>query len=83
MTPRVVHRLTMCNARGMTDREPKYIPTAEVCARLGIDKSTVSRWVASGKLTPALRSPAAMWFDPADIDRLKAELDSAANGANA
>ena len=56
----------------MTDRRPQLISTAEVCERLGIDKSTVSRWVAAGKLTPALRgSP--MWFDPADIDRLASE----------
>lgn len=62
----------------MTDREPKYIPTAEVCERLGIDKSTVSRWVAARKLTPALRSPAAMWFDPDEVERARVEYQKQA-----
>lgn len=34
-----------------------YLPSAEVCARLGIDRSTLSRWVAAGKITPAIQAP--------------------------
>lgn len=58
------------------------IPTAEACKRLGIDPSTISRWVAAGKLKPVVGSRAAMWFDPADIERIRAER-AAENGAPA
>jgi len=49
------------------------LSSAEVCERLGIDRSTLSRWVTAGRITPVhqgtgVRGP--MLFDPADIDRL-------------
>lgn len=52
------------------------IPSADVCERLGIDRSTLSRWVAAGTITPALRAPGkfgAMFFRPADVDQLAAD----------
>jgi excisionase family DNA binding protein len=52
---------------------PTYIGSAEVCERLGIDKSTLSRWVAAGKLSPAHRigkGRGIALFDPADVDAL-------------
>lgn len=34
---------------------PQYIGSREACRRLLIDRSTLSRWVAAGKITPVLR----------------------------
>ena len=53
------------------------IPSAEACERLGIDRSTLSRWVAAGRITPTFRLPGAtgsMLFDPKDVERLEREL---------
>lgn len=33
------------------------IGSAEACAVLGVDKSTLSRWVAAGVITPAHKNP--------------------------
>lgn len=52
---------------------PDPIGTAEAAQRLGVDVSTISRWVASGRLTPLFRLPAktgAMLFDPREVDRV-------------
>ena len=54
-----------------TPTPPDLIGSAEVCERLGIDRSTLSRWVAAGKITPALKLPGrrgAFLFDPAIAD---------------
>lgn len=56
------------------------IPSAEACERLGIDRSTLSRWVAAGRITPTFRLPGAtgsMLFDPADVDRIASDLRDA------
>ena len=49
--------------------------SAEVCEILGIDRSTLSRWVAAGRIPaaqklPGLRGP--FLFDPADVERIAA-----------
>lgn len=59
---------------------PDPISTAEAAQRLGVDVSTISRWVASGRLKPMWRLPkktGAMVFDPKEIDRLVAERERA------
>jgi excisionase family DNA binding protein len=60
-----------------------YITTAEACELLGgLDRSTLSRWVQLGKLTPAKRLPfghGAFLFHRADIERLRDELAQAAS----
>lgn len=45
------------------------IPTAEVADLLGVDRSTISRWVAFGHLTPAIRTSrrGAMLFNRAEV----------------
>lgn len=53
------------------------IPTSEAARRLGRDVSTVHRWVASGRLKPAAKTPGirgARLFHEADVDRLAQEL---------
>lgn len=66
----------MHDARAMPKtKTPELIGSREACALLGIDKSTLSRWVAAGKLNPAYRAPGtngAMVFNRDDIDALVA-----------
>lgn len=55
---------------------PELIASIDVCKRLGIDRSTLSRWVQIGKATPAMRLGAgrgAFLFTPAEVDKLVAE----------
>ena len=49
------------------------IGSATACQTLDIDKSTLSRWVKSGVITPAVKLPGkngAMLFDPQDVNAL-------------
>ena len=57
------------------------MPSALVCDDLDINRSTLSRWVAAGAITPVvkmdgLRGP--MLFDPNDVARIKAAREAAA-----
>jgi predicted site-specific integrase-resolvase len=59
---------------------PELIASIDVCKRLGIDRSTLSRWVQTGRATPAMRLGAgrgAFLFTAAEVDRL-AELQGTA-----
>lgn len=54
---------------------PELLPSAAVCARLDIDRSTLSRLVAAGRLSPAMQLPGqtgAFLFHPADIETFAA-----------
>lgn len=57
---------------------PALVGTAEACRMLGKDKATLSRWVASGRLTPVARTSdkpnGAFLFDRAEIERVAAEV---------
>jgi excisionase family DNA binding protein len=67
----------MCNGRGMTDRV--LIGSAQAAEMLGIDKSTLTRWVISGKLA-AEKLPGALGayvLDLADVEKLRDELTQA------
>lgn len=63
----------MCNALRMTP--PDLIGSAEAAHHLGVDKSTLTRWVADGRITVAVRASgkpnSAMLFLSADIERLR------------
>lgn len=53
------------------------LATVEVAERLGVERSVLSRWVQLGKIAVAHRLPGktgAMLFDPAEVDRVAAEL---------
>lgn len=60
--------------------------SAEACERLRhIDRSTLSRWVATGVITPAQKLPGvrgAFLFEPAEVERVRAELDVQAGEAS-
>ena len=64
----------MCNAHSYDmPKTPNLLRSAEVCARLNIDRSTLTRWVASGKISPAYKLEGlrgAYLFAPADVDRI-------------
>lgn len=55
---------------------PDLLTTAETCDALGgIDRSTLTRWVQTGRITPAQKLPGrtgAYLFDPAEVQRVKA-----------
>lgn len=57
--------------------QPDILTARATAARLGRSVSTVHRYVAEGKLTPALRIEGlrgAAFFHAADVDRLAARL---------
>lgn len=50
------------------------IPTVTVCEVVGIDRSTLSRYVQLGRITPAMKLPGktgAMLFRPDDVEGLR------------
>lgn len=53
------------------------IGTQEACDLLGVDKSTVSRWVAAGRLVPLGSIGRAFVFDRAAVEALRDELAAA------
>jgi predicted site-specific integrase-resolvase len=54
------------------------LTSAEACERLdNIDRSTLSRWVLTGRITPVQKLPGlrgAFLFEPAEVERVRAEL---------
>ncbi len=58
----------------LVPREPfDLLATVQVCERVGIDRSTLSRYVKEGRIAPAMKLPGrtgAMLFNPADVDTL-------------
>lgn len=57
----------------------ELMTTAQVATELEVDRSTVIRWVKSGKLQPVQTLPTAKGshlFDPADISALIDEAHS-------
>lgn len=56
---------------------PGYLTSAEACERLEIDRSTLSRWVALNRITPAFKLPGlrgAFMFEPAEVERVRSEV---------
>ena len=61
----------MCNASHMS--KETLLTTQEAANRLGVSVQTVSRWVAEGKLTPALKAPGLrgpMFFGADAVDEM-------------
>ena len=58
----------------MRKSKPTYIGSAEACQILAIDRSTLSRWVALGRLPLAMRvgesQNAALLFERKDVEKL-------------
>jgi excisionase family DNA binding protein len=56
--------------------------SAEACEILRIDRSTLTRWVAKGRISPAQKLPGesgVYLFDPDEVDRVAAEQQAAAS----
>lgn len=45
----------MCNMHN--EPSPELLTSEQTAAELDIDRSTLSRWVASGRLVPAVKAP--------------------------
>ena len=70
----------LCNAQDSDMPQHQFIGSAAAALLLHIDRSTLIRWVAAGKLTPSLRvsdtPTGAHLFERADIEAL-AKKDAA------
>ena len=42
---------------GVMPNTPTHLTSEQVCDRLHIHRSTLSRWVAAGRITPAMKLP--------------------------
>lgn len=59
---------------------PTILTSAEVCALLHINRSTLTRWVAAGRITPETKLPGirgAFIFSAAEVERVRAEVGAA------
>jgi excisionase family DNA binding protein len=69
----------MHQAAAMQRPPSELLSTTQVCERLGIDRSTLTRWVGAGRIAAAHKLPGrsgAYLFDPAEVERVKAELSA-------
>lgn len=60
---------------------PGLIPSADACELLSVDRSTLTRWVASGRIKPAGKVPGkrgGYLFAVAEVERVNAERKAAA-----
>lgn len=60
---------------------PTYLGSAEVCERIGIDRSTLTRWIQTGRIAFAQKIPGgngAYLFNPAEVERARAEYQKQA-----
>ena len=54
----------------------ELVPAVEVCSRLRVDRSTLTRWVQAGKAEAAYKLPGlrgAYLFTPDEVARLEVE----------
>lgn len=61
--------------------EDTTVTSATACSWLGIDRSTLIRWVQDGRIVPAFKYPhrnGAYLFDRDDVERIAAERAAAA-----
>lgn len=57
-----------------TDTPERWLTSADVCGELHIDRSTLSRWVQSGRIVAAHKLPGirgAYLFHPDEVARLR------------
>jgi predicted site-specific integrase-resolvase len=62
----------------MTKEPDPLLGSAEVCAELDIDRSTLSRWVASGRIEPIQRLSSGFLFTRAAVDRALKTMETSA-----
>lgn len=73
----------MRNADSMpTPPIASLVASKDVCLRLDINRSTLTRWVEAGVIAPVYRLPGdrgAFLFDPADVARLAKQREKLAS----
>lgn len=60
---------------------PTYLGSAEVCERIGIDRSTLIRWIQTDRIAFAQKIPGARGaylFDPAEVERARVAYEEQA-----
>lgn len=70
-------RCAMRKMAYMPNTPDDFITSAEVCAELGIDRSTLTRWVQAGRIKPATKLPGLRGpylFTRSEVARVKAEV---------
>ena len=81
-----LHYLVQCTTlTHMSDPRLALLSTVEVCALLGVDRSTLTRWVASERVRPAHKMAGrngAFLFRADDIERLRIELAGEAQASD-
>lgn len=58
---------------------PDLIGTAEAAERIGVERSTLSHWIAKGRISAAMKLPGAtgaLLFDRSEVERVAAEYAS-------
>lgn len=58
----------------MRAMDQDLLTSAEVCDRLEINRSTLTRWVAAGRIEPATKMPGlrgGFLFEQAEVERLE------------
>ena len=61
---------------------PSLVGTAEAAETIGVERSTLTRWVQLGRMRPAIKLPGrngAVLFDLAEVERVAAEYQAAAS----
>lgn len=59
--------------------EPDLLSTVEAAAIIGVERSTLSRWIDSGRIAPALKLPGingAHLFARSEVDRVAASYEA-------
>lgn len=64
------------------NNDVEHLTGAEAARRLHIDRSTLSRWVAAGRISPVIKLPGIRGpfvFEVAEVERVKAKRSQAAS----
>lgn len=64
----------MCNSHNMQSKQAEVIGTAEAAAALNVDRTTLTRWIARGKVKPYVQGTGRtgeFLFLPSEIERVK------------
>lgn len=60
----------------------EHLTSADACQVLHIDRSTLSRWVSSGRIAPAMKLPGVrgpFLFAPEEVERVRIETTEQAS----
>ena len=58
---------------------PNFLGSSEVCERIGIDRSTLTRWIQTGRIAYVQKLPGATGvylFDPVEVERARADYQA-------